>query len=49
MTKETGGQVGAGIDPVLFVQNRKKSSQTKVPQAALIPYIFPNPSLTSKV
>ncbi|MFC6649752.1 MULTISPECIES: hypothetical protein [Paenibacillus] len=26
VTKETGGQVGAGIDPVLFVQNRKKKA-----------------------
>lgn len=38
VTKETGGKVATDIDPVLFVQNRKKSSQTKVPPAALNVY-----------
>lgn len=36
VTKETGGQAGFEVDPILFVQSRKKSSQTKIPPAALI-------------
>lgn len=48
VTQETGGKVGPVIDPVLFVQNRKKKQPDESPAGCVERLFCPNPSLTSK-